>query len=59
MQVGFEDNAILSLLSNGEKSFDEICETIGMKPSELSSELVKMEMFGLIKIGDDGFYYKK
>ena len=59
VQVGFEDNAILSLLSNGEKSFDELCDELGMKSSELSSELVKMEMFGLIKTGDDGFYYKK
>lgn len=58
-QVGFEDNAILSALSSGEMSFDELSEKVKMKPSELSSELIKMEMFGLIKIGDDGFYYKK
>ena len=59
IQVGFEDNAILDFLSNGEKSFDELCDGLNMKPAELSSELVKMEMFGLIKVGDDGFYYKK
>ena len=58
-QVGIEDNSILSLLSNGEKSFDELCDGLNMKPSALSSELIKLEMFGLIKIGDDGFYYKK
>ena len=59
VQVGFDDNSILNALSNGEKSFDELSDIVGMKPSELSSELIKMEMFGLIKIGDDGFYYKK
>ena len=31
----------------------------GIKAAQLSSELIKMEMFGLIKIGDDGYYYKK
>ena len=59
VQVGFEDNVILSLLSNAEMSFDELSEKLEMKPAELSSELIKMEMFGLIKIGDDGYYYKK
>ena len=59
VQVGIEDNSILSILSNGEKSFDELCDCLNMKASELSSELIKLEMFGLIKIGDDGFYYKK
>ena len=59
VQVGFGDNAILDLLSSGEKNFDELSEKLDLKPSELSSELVKMEMFGLIKICDDGYYYKK
>lgn len=59
VQVGFDDNSILSLLANGEKSFDELSDHLNMKPSELSSELIKLEMFGLIKIGDDGYYYKK
>ena len=59
VQVGFEDNSILSLLSSGEKTFDELSNALQMKSSELSSELIKLEMFGLIKIGDDGFYYKK
>ncbi|MBR3885586.1 MAG: DNA-processing protein DprA [Clostridia bacterium] len=59
VQVGFEDNSILNLLSNGEKTFDELCDCLNMKPAELATELVKMEVFGLIKVGDDGFYYKK
>lgn len=58
VQVGFENNAILNALSSGEKSFDELAEISGLKPSALSSELIKMEMFELIKIGDDGLYYK-
>lgn len=59
VQVGFENNVILSALSAGEKNFDELSDISKLSPAELSSELVKMEMFGLIKIGDDGMYYKK
>lgn len=59
VQVGFENNAILLALDGGEKSFDELSDLTNMKPAELSSELIKMEMFGFIKIGDDGLYYKK
>lgn len=59
VQVGFGDNAVLTILESGEKTFDELAEMSGLKASELSSELIKMEMFGLIKIGDDGMYYKK
>ena len=33
-----------------ELSFDELCEKTNMKPAELSATLIKMEMFGLIKI---------
>ena len=59
VQVGFGDNVILQALENGEKNFDDLSEISGLSPAELSSELIKMEMFGLIKIGDDGMYYKK
>lgn len=59
VQVGFENNLLLGALEAGEKSFDELSNITNMKTSELSSELIKMEMFGLIKIGDDGLYYKK
>lgn len=58
VQVGFDNNSILKALESQEKSFDELIDITGMKPSALSSELIKMEMFGLIKIGDDGLYYK-
>lgn len=59
VQVGFENNAILNALETGEKTFDELSDISNMKPAELSSELIKMEMLDLIKIGDDGLYYKK
>lgn len=59
VQVGFENNAVLTALDDCEKTFDELIDATGMKPSELSSELIKMEMLELIKIGDDGLYYKK
>lgn len=59
VQVGFEDNVILNALATGEKNFDELSESSKLSPAELSSELVKMEMLGFIKAGDDGFYYKK
>ncbi len=59
VQVGFENNAILFALDSGEKSFDELSDLTNMKPAELSSELIKMEMLDLIKVGDDGLYYKK
>ncbi len=59
VQVGFDDNMILNALESGEKSFDELIDVSKMTSAQLSSELIKMEMLGLIKIGDDGFYYKK
>lgn len=59
MQVGIENNSIIGSLDNGEKSFDELAELTGLATSQLSSELIKMEMIGLIRIGDDGLYYKK
>lgn len=59
MQVGFDNNLILSALDAGEKSFDELSDITNMKSSELSTELIRMEMLDLIKIGDNGLYYKK
>lgn len=58
VQVGFGNNAILNALDSQEKTFDELIDATGLKPSELSSELIKMEMLELIRIGDDGLYYK-
>ena len=53
-----EKNKILQALSNGELSFDEICDRTGLKPSEISSELIRLEMFGLVKKGSGNIYYK-
>lgn len=58
VQVGLEQSAILEALSGGELSFDELVDKTGLKPSKLSSELIKMEMFGLVKKGDSNTYYK-
>lgn len=58
VQVDLLQSKILEFLSQGEKSFDEISDGLNMKSSELSSELIKMEMFGLIKKGDGNTYYK-
>ncbi len=59
VQVGFTENEILKLLESGEKGFDELFDNLNMTSAELSSELIKLEMLGEIKIGSDGFYYKK
>ena len=58
VQVDLVQSEILNLLSSGELSFDELSEKTNIKPSKLSSELIKMEMFGLIKKGDSNTYYK-
>ena len=58
VQVNLTENEILNLLSNGELSFDEICDKIKIKPAELSACLIKMEMFGLITKGQGNLYYK-
>lgn len=53
-----EENKVLKILSNGELTFDELSEKTGMKSSELASELIKLEMFGLVKKGNSNTYYK-
>ncbi len=58
VQVDLLQSQILEKLSGGELSFDELCEKIGIPASKLSSELIKMEMFGLVKKGDSNTYYK-
>lgn len=58
VQVGISDNQILEILSQGELTFDELAEKTNMKPSELSAELIKMEMFGLVMKGSGNTYYK-
>lgn len=58
VQVDLVQSKILEVLSGGELSFDDISDKTGIKPAVLSSELIKMEMFGLIKKGDSNTYYK-
>jgi DNA processing protein len=53
-----EDNIILKALDSGELSFDELCDKTGLKPAEISSELIRLEMFGLIRKGNGNIYYK-
>lgn len=58
VQVDMVEDKILQVLSVSEKSFDELVEETGLKPAELSSNLVKMEMFSLIKKGNSNTYFK-
>ena len=58
VQVDMIESDILDTLSKGELSFDELSEKTGFKPAELSSKLIKLEMFGLIKKGPANTYYK-
>ena len=57
-QVDMIETQILSVLENGEISFDDICEKLNISASLLSSKLIKMEMFGLVKKGNGNIYYK-
>ncbi|MBQ4541547.1 MAG: DNA-processing protein DprA [Clostridia bacterium] len=58
VQVDMIEGDILDVLSNGELSFDELADKTGLKPSELSAKLIKLEMFGLVKKGPSNTYYK-
>ena len=57
-QVDLIETKILSVLENGELSFDDLAEKTGLGSAELSAKLVKMEMFGLVKKGVSNTYYK-
>lgn len=57
-QIDLLETKIIDLLSNEPKSFDTICDTLNVSASELSTKLIKMEMFGLIKKGEGNTYYK-
>ncbi len=57
-QVDLTESKIISALAESELSFDELCEKTGVKPSELASKLIKLEMFGLVKKGTTNIYYK-
>ncbi len=58
VQVDLNESKVLSLLSEKELSFDELCEKSQIKPSVLSALLIKMEMLDLVKKGDSNTYFK-
>ncbi len=57
-QIDFLDGKILDALSEGELSFDELCEKTEIPSGTLSGTLIKLEMFGLIKSGSGNRYQK-
>ncbi len=57
-QMDLTETSILDILSAGEVSFDELAERTKLSASTLSSKLIKMEMFGLIKKGSGNTYYR-
>lgn len=58
-QIDATESKILEFLSEGEKSFDDICDSLNISPSMLSSKLIMLEMFGLVAKGAGNNYYKK
>lgn len=58
VQVDLSESKILEVLEGGALSFDEICERTGLSASEISSKLIKLEMFDIVKKGDSNTYYK-
>ena len=58
LQVNMVEAKILGVLEDGELSFDDIAEQTGIGSAELSSTLIKMEMFGLVKKGNSNTYFK-
>ena len=57
-QIDMTEINILNSIDGQGTSFDELCEKTGISPAVLSSNLIKMEMFGLVKKGDGNNYYK-
>lgn len=57
-QVDMLETNILTVLDNGEMSFDDLCDKLSVSPSALSAKLIKLEMFGLVKKGNGNTYYK-
>ena len=58
VQVDLVESKILDVLSRGELSFDDLAEKTGISASELSSKLIKLEMFDIVKKGAGNTYYK-
>ena len=57
-QIDMTESKILSELSSEGMDFDKLCDVTGISPAVLSSKLIKMEMFGIVKKGDGNIYYK-
>jgi DNA processing protein len=58
VQVDLVQSKILTALSEKELSFDDLSEQTEISPSELSSALIKLEMFGLVRKGNGNTYFK-
>ncbi len=58
VQVGMLQDKILQALANEGVDFDTLAEITNTPAGELASELITMEMFGLVKKGDSNTYYK-
>ena len=58
VQVDMTEAKILSELSSEGMEFDKLSDITGISPAVLSSKLIKMEMFGIVKKGDGNIYYK-
>ena len=57
IQVDLTESQILDALKT-PLSFDELSDVTGIKASELSSRLIKMEVIGLVKKGNGNVYHK-
>ena len=53
-----DENIVLDALAGGEKTFDELFDIAKLSAADLSTELVRLEMMGLIKKGAGDVYFK-
>lgn len=58
VQLSLIEIKVLDSLEKGELNFDELVEKTEISASVLSSTLIKLEMFGLIKKGSSNTYFK-
>lgn len=56
VQLEDSEKEIIGLLNNETKHLDEICRSLNRKTSEISANLVKMEIKGLVKNLGGGIY---
>lgn len=57
VQLDITERQIIDALSGGGLSFDDIADATGISAAVLSSKLIKMEMFGVVKKGNGNIYY--